>query len=63
MSDTKQRDNDARTASGNDAEQDEIIHAIRRIMQAEEAILSDDPEVHLASDAARTRIFLQPLIG
>ena len=57
MSDTKQRKTGAKNDAGHDGEQDEIIHAIRRIMQAEEAILSDDPEVHLASDAARTRIF------
>ena len=46
-------------------EQDEIIHAIRRIMKAEEAILEDDPDVHFASQEAQQRIqaALDRLIG
>ena len=40
-----------------DSEQSEIVHAIRRIMKAEEAILQDDPADHLVTDEAQQRIF------
>ena len=36
--------------------QDEVILAIRRIIEAEQAVMSDGEDLHVASDAAQSRI-------
>ena len=36
--------------------QDEVILAIRRIIEAEQALMSDGEDLHVASDAAQSRI-------
>jgi hypothetical protein len=36
--------------------QDEVILAIRRIVEAEQAVMSDGEDLHFASDAAQSRI-------
>ena len=36
--------------------QDEVILAIRRIIESEQAVMSDGEDLHVASDAAQSRI-------
>ena len=36
--------------------QDEVILAIRRIIEAEQVVMSDGEDLHVASDAAQSRI-------
>ena len=36
--------------------QDEVILAIRRIIEAKQAVISDGEDLHMASDAAQSRI-------